>query len=500
MLVIGGTDGEALNSAELYNPVEETWSVVNPPPAAARFFHAATLLGDGRVLVAGGYNNTKGYLSSAELYDPATDTWSPAGDLTPARRFHSATLLGDGRILIAGGNYNFAYLDSADRYHKELGFDEDWRPAIAPIASPVTLLESFSFTGSGFKGVGNTEASSGGTNNSATNFPLAQIRSSANGQTHWLAPQNFTAAGYTAEPLGSFPVGPARITVFVNGIPSIARHVVVEKVATNEKLPATVILGSLSQAYDGTVRAATAITSPTGLSVEFAYDGSPVAPITAGSYVVVGVINNINYSGMASGTFVISPVLPEITTIDPSSVSATAALCGGEVKSEGGAPVTERGICWNESGSPTLADACMSESSGTGSFATILSSLAPGTTYYARAYAANSAGTAYGNEIFFTTTSTWLLSIAVDGRGSGTVTSDPSGIDCGSDCEWLYEDSVQVTLTATPDANSRFTGWSGDDDCEDGVVTMTGDLSCMANFYRFPWAMFLPAMTTNATP
>ncbi len=71
------------------------------------------------------------------------------------------------------------------------------------------------------------------------------------------------------------------------------------------KASGTVTLGSLSQTYDGTAKAATATTSPTGLAVTFTYNGSPTAPINAGSYTVVGTINNANYQGSATGTLVI---------------------------------------------------------------------------------------------------------------------------------------------------------------------------------------------------
>lgn len=70
-----------------------------------RVQHTATLLLDGKVLIAGGYiaAGYGGEFSGAEIYNPATGTFAPTGNLIRARHTHSATLLPDGRVLIAGG-------------------------------------------------------------------------------------------------------------------------------------------------------------------------------------------------------------------------------------------------------------------------------------------------------------------------------------------------------------------------------------------------------------
>jgi hypothetical protein len=76
----------------------------------------------------------------------------------------------------------------------------------------------------------------------------------------------------------------------------------------------------------------------------------------------------------------------------------------------------------------------------------------------------------------------YTLTVSKTGSGSGTVTSSPTGIDCGSDCTETYDQGTSVTLTATPASGSTFGGWSGDADCSDGVVTMNANMTCTATF------------------
>ena len=124
VLVAGGLtdDDEVLDDCQLYDPVADTWLGV-APLKQARVSHSATLLADGTVLVAGGADPGSVLLSSAELYDPPPlDRWRGALDpdgpqgFLEARAAHSATLLPDGSLLIAGGEGDAGTLASAERY------------------------------------------------------------------------------------------------------------------------------------------------------------------------------------------------------------------------------------------------------------------------------------------------------------------------------------------------------------------------------------------------
>jgi hypothetical protein len=74
------------------------------------------------------------------------------------------------------------------------------------------------------------------------------------------------------------------------------------------------------------------------------------------------------------------------------------------------------------------------------------------------------------------------LTFILAGSGSGTVTSNPAGINCGTTCNNVFPAGTSVTLTATADTGSVFASWSGDADCVDGVITMSITISCTATF------------------
>ena len=106
VLVAGGSDlanEETLDSAEIYNPATGTFTLLSNTLNTARVGHTATLMGNGQVLIVGGYDPETGLIADAELYDPPTQTFIDLGDTKAPRYAHTATVLQNGQVLIAGG-------------------------------------------------------------------------------------------------------------------------------------------------------------------------------------------------------------------------------------------------------------------------------------------------------------------------------------------------------------------------------------------------------------
>jgi N-acetylneuraminic acid mutarotase len=102
VLVAGGNPGSATATSMIYDPATRGWTRTGDLNVA-RYGHAAVLLRDGTVLVVGG-NSVAG--KTAEIFDPVSDTWSAVGSMAFARANHTATLLPNGKVLVAGGGTN----------------------------------------------------------------------------------------------------------------------------------------------------------------------------------------------------------------------------------------------------------------------------------------------------------------------------------------------------------------------------------------------------------
>lgn len=118
--------------------------------------------------------------------------------------------------------------------------------------------------------------------------------------------------------------------------------------------------------------------------------------------------------------------LPEVVTSEISNISPLTATSGGLISHDGGSPIQNRGVVWNNSGQPDLTNAIgiTEDGTGVGSFISELQHLEPNTTYFVRAYATNEIGISYGNMLNFTTLrNTFSISAA---HGDGGII-EPSG-------------------------------------------------------------------------
>jgi len=109
----------------------------------------------------------------------------------------------------------------------------------------------------------------------------------------------------------------------------------------------------------------------------------------------------INYVGDA--TLTLWKDSAQVVTNPITDITSTTATGGGNIKSDGGFPITERGVCWSTSQNPTVSDSKTIDGSGIGSFTSNITGLTVNILYYVRAYATNSKGTIYGNEVNFKT-------------------------------------------------------------------------------------------------
>ena len=157
VLVAGGA-----NSSELYDPSTGTWTQTGNLNFT-RSGHTATLLPNGKVLVAGGAG------VQSELYDPSTGTWAQTGNLNFDRFINTATLLPDGKVLVAGGAVNiptncdkwgchsstavlFCSIGTVRPFHRDV--DPNRQSQLRPIWSYANLAAQWQGAGGGDGGMG----------------------------------------------------------------------------------------------------------------------------------------------------------------------------------------------------------------------------------------------------------------------------------------------------------------------------------------------------------
>ncbi len=143
---------------------------------------------------------------------------------------------------------------------------------------------------------------------------------------------------------------------------------------------------------------------PAGLSLN-ALTGEITGTPTGTSPSTIYTISATNGSNITTSTLTIMVAgLPTVSsTTAASTIEKNAAISGGNITSDGGLTIIERGVCWSINPTPTIIDNGVFTTASTGVFTANMAGLEANTTYYVRAYATNAAGTSYGNEISFKT-------------------------------------------------------------------------------------------------
>ncbi len=299
-LEVGNTFAQNIT---LVDPVAGTASgagVLQTP----RYGHTAVLLQNGKVLIVGGYGGTgifnEGLVNTPELYDRATSICRSTTTMPDPVQYHSTVLLTNGDVLLTGGTALNGPPAIQSVYDTGLDYNSAWGPQITNFASTVDFGLNFGASGTQFRGIG--EGSSGYSQTSPSDHPVVQLRRLENGQTIVMPLSFWTPTLFSSGWLTNFSPGLAMATMFVNGIPSPSLMVNMVKGSV------VITISNLVQTYDGTAKSVSVTTSPTGFVPVVTYNGSTSPPTNAGNYTVVATVNTLNYAGSRTNTLQIVPV------------------------------------------------------------------------------------------------------------------------------------------------------------------------------------------------
>lgn len=218
-------------------------------------------------------------------------------------------------------------------------------------------------------------------------------------ETFWFTTQYIGSGGSRKTRIASFKIGnsPTAVTTAATSI-----------TATGATLNGTVNPNGLATnyyfqwgttiAYGNTTTSTAAGSGTSNINVNF-----PLAGLTSGVtyHFRVVAVNNDGTANGADMTF--TPGGAVLTTTAASAITLTTASSGGNITSDGGSPVTARGVCWATTANPLVTGNHTTDGSGTGTFVSSITGLSANTTYHVRAYATNANGTFYGEDLTFTT-------------------------------------------------------------------------------------------------
>lgn len=155
--------------------------------------------------------------------------------------------------------------------------------------------------------------------------------------------------------------------------------------------------------------------------------------------------------------------LPTLTTTTAFGVGSVSANSGGSITSNGGTPLTARGIVWGTTANPTLSNNVITDvSTSTGTYTAAINGLSPNSTYYVRAYATNSIGTSYGDQVTFTTlgVGSFAATYSFDLVTSTSGTTDPTPVPTANGVTFGSFSAVGTGTSSSAGFRFSFTGWT----------------------------------------
>ena len=450
----------------------------------ARRFPNAVMLPTGEVMVIGGLTSglkfsDSGSILQAELWNPTSQAWRPLDSMDVPRNYHSlALLLPDGRVLTGGGglcgNCSANHQD-AQLFTPHYLFNADGSLATRPVISQ----------GPEIVGHGQVFSVSVTTSPTITAFNLLKMSSVTHAVT---ADQHFLTVPFTSLGNGAYQLTahansnvltPGFYMLFAvddQGVPSVAKTLQVVSSGQSHQLNV-----ALAGTGEGTV-----VSTPVGIDCgndcSHVYADSTSVALTA---TPAADSRFVAWSGACTGTTACSLIMT-------AGQGATAtfenppptAMAGPDQTVQESMLVTLDSTGSTDFNAIPLASQVWTQTSGP--IATLSSPTATQPSFTAPEVGESAAvlsfdltvtdsrGLTDTDSVSITITPTPLFTLTVSkaGTGGGTVTSTTAGIDCGSNCSQSYPQGTTVTLNASSDPDSRFTGWGGD---------CTGNLTCTLN-------------------